>query len=388
MGPNVKKVRWSRWLLGQQGATMGLLILAVSLVEVVRHLIQLNACRGCVLPCTLLYYGLMAGFPFLLARAAPTCAGFDCQWLPLVWSHWLWFPGMVLLLLVVGGVHHWLWSLQGDWFTFSVLRGVMTDVAPVTVMLRGVGGILFAPIAEEFFWRAYVLPQLRKVTPWPIALSTHSLFFSLSHLAGHWSVLPAIFVYGTILGAWRLRFRSLLPLILAHMILNGVAAGPRLWAQYGAAVQSYSKCREIDLLTRETAEKAVPALIVHMADRNEVVSLHAIDVLMESYRCDAEPYLAEALASSDNYSVDRALSAIEWYRLSGLKPQVRSIVWSSGDLRIQLAGVLALRGIGDEEGLHDVLQKHPEERVRHAARDMLEGIQTDGRKGRKLELLY
>ncbi|MHB8972644.1 MAG: CPBP family glutamic-type intramembrane protease [Pirellulaceae bacterium] len=329
--------------------------------------------QGGALPGELLCrQAFMAAVPFILVTIAPRLAGFDHQWLPSVRSQWLWFPGLVLLLLIVAGLHAWLLSFRGDWWLVSARWPVMRDIAPANVVLLGIMLVLSAPIAEELFWRAYLLPQLMKLTRWPIALLIHSLLFSLSHIPAYWSALVVCFFYGMILGTWRLRFRSLVPLVLAHAILNGVVVGPHFVTQYNSAVQSYSKCREIDRLTSEPSEKAVPALIELMADRNEVVSFYALEVLGKNYRSEAEPYIAKALASSDNYTVERALSAIEVNHFLGLTPQVRALVWSSEDVGIQISAVLALRSIGDEDELRDIVQKHSEERVRHAAGEMLE----------------
>lgn len=304
------------------------------------------------------------------------------------WSQWFWFPGLLLLLFIVYGLHDWLLSFREDWWLSSIARQGMVDLAPVIVVLNGFILVLFAPIAEEIFWRAYFLPQLGKLTRLPIALAIHSLLFSLAHIPSQGSLLVASFFYAMIFGIWRLWFRSLLPLVLAHMILNAVAFGPLFFRQYNTAVQSYSKCREIDRLSREPVEKAVPALIDLMADRNEVVSFHAVEVLAKNYRSEAEPYFAEALASSDTYTVERALSAIEVNRYLVLKPQVRALVWSSKNVGIQISAVLTLRWIGDEEGLGDIVQKHPEEKVRDAARRMLQinvGLKESGQVGVKPE---
>ena len=108
-------------------------------------------------------------------------------------------------------------------------------------------------------------------------------------------------------------------------------------------------------------------------------------MLGKNYRSEAEPYFAEALASSDEYAVTRALSAIELNRYLGLIPQVRALVWSSDNVRIQISAVLTLCWIGDADGLSDIVQKHPEERVRHAARDMLQGLTKTGRSDYSLE---
>ena len=86
----------------------------------------------------------------------------------------------------------------------------------------------------------------------------------LSHLGyanSCWAAFQA-FLIGIVLGTWRIRFRSLLPLMLAHMILNGVILIPRLaelydiakvsepvaeeMAEYARNVRSNPKCRQIE----------------------------------------------------------------------------------------------------------------------------------------------
>jgi len=369
-------------LSGYRGARLAMLPIAITIVEVPKYIAIRFVPQGVALPCAILCCQvLMACLPFFLARVAPSIASFDRQWLPAVWSQWLWFPGLLLLVFIVYGLHDWLLSFREDWWLISIARQTLVDVAPAIVVLNGVVLILFAPIAEEIFWRAYLLPQLGKLTRWPIALTVHSLLFSFAHIPIHWSLLVTSFFYAMLFGIWRIKYRSILPLVLAHMILNAVAFGPIVFAQYNSAVQSYSKCREIDRLTREPVATAVPALIALMADPDEVVSLHALEVLGKNYRREAEPYFAEALASSDVYTVTRALSAIELNDYFGLKPQVRALVWSSENVGIQISAVLTLRWIGDEEGLSDIAQKHPDERVRHAARDMLQGLQKQKEPG-------
>ncbi len=359
-----------------RGATLAMLLIAIIVVEVPKYIVILFVPQGVASRCAILCCQvLMACLPFVLARIGPTIAGFDRQWLPTVWSQWLWFSGLLLLLFIVYGLHDWLLSYRKDWWLISIARQCMMDVAPGIVVLNGLVLILFGPISEEIFWRAYLLPQLGKLTRWPIALTLHSVLFSLAHIPTHWSLLITSFFYAMTLGIWRVKYRSLLPLVLAHMILNAVAFGPLFFAQYDSAVQSYSKCREIDCLVGEPVTTAVPSLIAFMADRNEVVSLHALEVLAENYRSEAESYFADALASSDEYTVQRALSAVGFNRYLSLKPQVRALVWSSEDVGIQISAVLTLRWIGDEEGLSDIVQKHSEERVRHAARDMLDMLQ-------------
>ena len=89
-----------------RGATLAMLLIAIIVVEVPKYIVILFVPQGVALRCAILCCQvLMACLPFVLARIAPTVAGFDRQWLPPVWSQWLWFPGLVLLLLIVYGLH-------------------------------------------------------------------------------------------------------------------------------------------------------------------------------------------------------------------------------------------------------------------------------------------
>lgn len=159
-------------LLRYRGATLGILLIAVVAVEVPKYIVILYVSQGVALRCALLCWQLlMAGLPFFLARTAPTLAGFDRQWLPSIWSHWLWFLGMVFLLLIVGRIHGWLLTFHKEWLLIDALwQEAVTDCAPISVVLSAVVAILFAPIAEELFWRAFLLPQFNKLTVPPIAL--------------------------------------------------------------------------------------------------------------------------------------------------------------------------------------------------------------------------
>ena len=365
--------RASSQFVTHRRAIVGTLLIALVIVEVPKRVILFLGWQSGALPAEIICRQLFMLFiPFIFARITPHSAGFDRQWMPSARSQWLWFPGLVLLLLAVAGLHAWLLSFRDDWWLISARWQAMADIAPVNVILLGVMFVLSAPIAEEIFWRAYCLPQLMKCTMWPIALSIHSVLFSLSHLPAHWSALVVTFFYGMVLGVWRLRFRSLVPLILGHMILNIVAVGPHYVAQYRSAVESYSKCRQIDVLALQSGESSVPTLIGFMSDPNVVVSSHAIEILSKNFRGEAEPYLAQTLVEADDETTEGALRAIEYLRYAGLVPQVRSVVWSTRDVGLQISAVLTLRSIGDEEGLSDIMQRHPDQRVRHVADEMIQ----------------
>jgi membrane protease YdiL (CAAX protease family) len=81
--------------------------------------------------------------------------------------------------------------------------------------------VLVTPIVEEIFWRGYVQGILERITSWPIAVFGQAFLFALIHMvniAGRFN----IFVIGLILGFWRCRKRTLIPLIVAHMVFNSL----------------------------------------------------------------------------------------------------------------------------------------------------------------------
>jgi hypothetical protein len=211
-----------------------------------------------------------------------------------------------------------------------------------------------------------------------VAISLQSLLFAFAHLTSRWLPFSA-FVVAMIFGTWRVRFRSLLPLVLAHIILNGAALIPHFASQYAIAARSYPSCQKIDLLTTNPAEKAMPGLMGFLADPDEVVSAHAAEVLVSRYRSEAEPYLRDALRSSDGRTVDRALFVVEQLGYShcsypGLKPQLRLLAWSHEDPRIQLGAMLALHARRDDESLGDIAKRHPDVKIRRFAAHLLDVV--------------
>jgi hypothetical protein len=93
--------------------------------------------------------------------------------------------------------------------------------------------VFIGPVAEEIFFRGYVLEQLRKLTRSGIALLIQSLLFSLFHLYT-WGLFTPVallnslhaFLFGMILGVWRIKFKSLLPIMLAHVLFNAAIIIP------------------------------------------------------------------------------------------------------------------------------------------------------------------
>jgi membrane protease YdiL (CAAX protease family) len=88
-------------------------------------------------------------------------------------------------------------------------------------LVQMIMAVLVAPIVEEFFWRGYVQGVIEKVYSRPIAVFGQAFLFALIHLVGIAGRFR-VFVIGLILGFWRCRKRTLVPLIAAHMVFNSL----------------------------------------------------------------------------------------------------------------------------------------------------------------------
>jgi len=171
----------------------------------------------------LVYSGAMALFPFLLARLVPAAAAFYTQWLPSSRRHWACFFGMLVLSFVLKVLVAAL---------AVIIIGTLPPEppgslsAPIGIIFEALAALLVAPVAEEIFFRGYVLEQLRKLVRSSIALLAQSLLFGLAHLYtwgfGSLSLFNSLdaLLFALIAGLWRIRFRSLLPIVLAHILGN------------------------------------------------------------------------------------------------------------------------------------------------------------------------
>jgi hypothetical protein len=241
-----------------------------------------------------------------------------------------------------------------------------------SVVLFGVSLILVAPIVEELFWRGFVLWQLGKgFVHWGAALFVHAILWALAHPAIG-NTIPVVFVYGIILGAARIKFGSLVPLILAHAAINALATTPYLVSWYEAAETTYPARVRIDTLAQLPPDEALPELITFFGHPSDQVSSYATYIVANKFGDEAEPYLADALRSKKERVVDRALFVIGYYRYDDLLPQVREIVWSGDTTFIQLSAISTLDWLGDKEGLQQVARDHPSEKIRNAAKKLME----------------
>lgn len=376
-----------------RGPVIGIMIAAYFAVILPLFLPYFPTLGDWYYPRFFLLCGLMSLLPFLLARIAPNAAGFDTQWLPSRWTHWIWFIGLVVLLFVGVAISILMIDFLPLKYTPPVLApGFTPDISYIAVFIHGITMILLFPVAEEIFFRGYLLEQLRKVTHSGIALLIQSLLFSLIHLprtqfyphSTGYLVIIATFFYGLALGAWRIKFRSMVPLMLAHIILNGVLGFSGLKTRYDYAqfssempsdffsrTRTSPQCWEIYRLTKEPTSKAIPAIIEFANDQDDVVSIYATTMIQNHYRNDAEPYLREALASDNNRTVESVLFSIGMGYWPHLAEDVRKVAWNHNDPNIQRRAALALYDYNDAEGLRKIAAEHPNEKTRDAAQEYL-----------------
>jgi len=105
-----------------------------------------------------------------------------------------------------------------------VNNGIARSTSPYGISLFLVNiilAVLMTPIVEEIFWRGYVQGVLERTTSRPIAVFGQAFLFALVHMVGIAGRFN-IFVIGLILGFWRCRKQTLVPLIVAHMVFNSI----------------------------------------------------------------------------------------------------------------------------------------------------------------------
>lgn len=110
--------------------------------------------------------------------------------------------------------------LKEDLYFWADQRGLAFFII-LTVFITIIG-----PILEELFWRVYVFGTLRHILGGLIALLGQAVIFGVIHFRPFGGFVPVFFL-GLIAGAWRWRRRTLVPIILAHIVLNSLWCAAR-----------------------------------------------------------------------------------------------------------------------------------------------------------------
>jgi membrane protease YdiL (CAAX protease family) len=340
----------------------------------------------------------MVALPLLASRRWPRLAGFDRTWLPRRWRHLLWALGVLALVTVCGGTIGYLTQRFDLRQGLPYLESRNLNVAllsPAWVLFAAFSLVIIGPVAEEILWRGYALEQFEKVMPRSVALFVQAFLFSASHLGRLYvGAFLGLLGYGLIVGLWRQRMRSLVPLIVIHVALSALATIPSTVETYQQAkmlelldddfgiradmedtfreIRENPRAREIDRLARKPADVAVPALIQFLGDEEEAIRLYATSRLRGEYKAAACPYYGEALDSDDPEIVDGVLMLIFMVECRELLPKVRRVILEAPSLELATSGTITLDWLGDWKGLEQIAAQHPMEKVRQAAERKLE----------------
>jgi membrane protease YdiL (CAAX protease family) len=112
--------------------------------------------------------------------------------------------------------------------------------------------VVLTPILEEVFWRGFVQRALERLAgPLPALLGQAVLFASI-HQPPFGRFGPAL-ALGLVAGLWRWRRRTLVPIILAHILLNGLYCAGH-WPHW----QDYAKVRIVTDCVAQMTEAARP----------------------------------------------------------------------------------------------------------------------------------
>jgi membrane protease YdiL (CAAX protease family) len=172
---------------------------------------------------------LMIICPLFAEKRFPSLASFDRTWTtkPRTKIRWFFLLGASILASnIIANVlaKHFGWPMTARPSMYYSISG---HFAIFFVITRALITVLAYPIAEEIFWRGYALRQFEKTLGSFIALFLQAFLFAAVHfrpILGQ----TQIFLWGLIFGLWRLKKRSLVPLIVTHMIINALITIPRL----------------------------------------------------------------------------------------------------------------------------------------------------------------
>jgi len=173
------------------------------------------------LPVLVLY--LMILCPIVLIRTKPRLAAFDCIWFRWTRSELIMFSllvlGMILIILIiaVGKFYHILpLRKKADYLPWNFPSILFL----IWMLIRTT---LISPVVEEVFWRGYVQSTLvRTFRPW-IAIPGQALFFGLLHFSNPISCPVNATLIALLFGVWCYKRKTLLPVIIIHIVNNLVA---------------------------------------------------------------------------------------------------------------------------------------------------------------------
>jgi membrane protease YdiL (CAAX protease family) len=177
-------------------------------------------------------FSLLLVLPITLIRGRPALAPFDCAWLR--WTRgeftrfWLMPLGVFAAAAIVAlGVYNLGLPFGGREISFEV-----SDIArQMTILVWRMMLVVFlGPLAEEVFWRGYVQSALARVIHPVLAVVGRGILFGFIHFRLLLGFTEAS-LFGMIFGLWCWRRKTLVPVIIMHMAING-AVQVRQWGDW------------------------------------------------------------------------------------------------------------------------------------------------------------
>ena len=353
---------------------IGLVILALVLTQVVKSTTELRPdSRWQQAFVSFLFTVVELSLPSLLMWQRPATASFDGRLLTSGLKPWWWaFLVMIVVLLGTRACRPLTSMLDGVFSHIGASRPVATGlIAPAVIVADTIRGVIITPIAEELFFRGFVLGQLRKVMSNRAAVLVQAILFSACHLGSPFRSdrLAGAFVMGVAFGAWRLRFSGLLPLMVMHALLNAMAFLPMAIMEYD--IVSLPECRQMEALKEEPAERAIPLIVEQLGNPDIRVQSGANVILTTRYRDAAGPYLREALASADPEVVQSTMRLITRDTFPELVPEIRRVAWQHESTDLQVFAVLQLMSLGETAELESIAADHPQPKLRRIASQLI-----------------
>ena len=147
-------------------------------------------------------------------------------------GHWLGSPllGVVTFLLwiapdsLIAGYRHHVWFENPVFGSFAPGLTAAARAQPAVIWIRAFRAILLTPVAEELFWRAWMMRWIARDDFLALPLGTYTPrgFWTVAVLFGmeHGPLWDVGIVTGVLYNGWMVRTRSLGDVILVHAITN------------------------------------------------------------------------------------------------------------------------------------------------------------------------
>lgn len=353
---------------------VGLVAFALALTQVVKLSADLSPdSRWQQAFVSFLFTVVELSLPSLLMWQRPATASFDGRLLTSGLKPWWWaFLVMIVVLLGTSACRPLTSMLDGVFNHIAASRTIATGlIAPAAIVAETIRLVIITPIAEELFFRGFVLGQLRKVMSNKGAVVVQAILFSACHLGPTFRSdrLVGAFVMGVASGAWRLRFSGLLPLMVVHGIINAMAFLPMAAREYD--IVSLPECRQMEALKNEPSERAIPLIVEQLGNPDIRVQSGANVILTTRYRDVAGPYLREALASADPEVVQSTMRLAGWNNYRELVPEIRRLAWQHESTDLQVFAVLQLMSLGETAELESIAADHPQPKLRRIASQLI-----------------